>query len=347
MDNLTHLGVGALCAVGVVKASRVYRARQHAEHTSCAANSPKPLPATWVVLLTGAIAGNFPDIDFITYFIDPLYYDAYWHRGATHSFILAPLWTAALAFVLWSTLWRRRHFAVLYCICLAGIVSHILVDVMTSWPTSIWYPISATRHALGFIFIIDLFVTGMVFLALWAALTRRRTLLATSLTVALAYPVFAFTQQQRALNLPATEQHSDLRAWAQPFSVFHWKVVAPVEQGFDVMYVRLSGRSPVPWPFQWMRHAIAGYSPVNQADWQTQLTTPDAESLSAWQHDAMYAVRDFMTHPVLYARDEDCIWFNDMLFALPELSTPFVYGICETATEVRIERQPNQAPWAG
>lgn len=341
MDNLTHLGVGALCAIGVAKL-----ARRRCAHTHDAERAKVASPATWLVILTGAIAGNFPDIDIVTYLINPLYYDAYWHRGATHSLVLAPLWALLLTAILWLTLWRRRNGVLLYSICLAGIVSHILVDVLTSWPTSLWYPISHSRPALGIIFIIDLVVTITVYIALWAAVYQRRVLLITSVSVMLCWPLFAYTQQQRALQAASSEHTEDLQAWAQPFSVFHWKVVAPTAQGFDVMYLRLGERQPIPWPFAWMQQSVEGYPQITQAHWQTRLTTPDAKSLAAWHDPAMYAVRDFMTYPILHKRSDECIWFSDMLFAVPGLPAAFVYGACDTPTGISIERQPNPAPWS-
>ena len=179
MDNLTHAGVGALCALGVVKLARYAgdnkRRVDHAANARASTvpkNIPnataKPIvnmayPATWLVLVSGAIAGNFPDIDFVTYFVNPLYYDAYWHRGGTHSLLLAPLWSALLAVLLWLSLWQKQSFQLLWVLCLTGMVSHIVADLLTAWDIALWYPFSRRGHSLGIIFIIDLvFLTAVV-----------------------------------------------------------------------------------------------------------------------------------------------------------------------------------------
>lgn len=334
MDNVTHLGVGALCALGVVKLARKRRQEQE-------------LPATWLVLLTGAIAGNFPDIDFLTYFINPLYYDAYWHRGATHSLVLAPLWATLVAGAFWLSLWRRRNFQLVLLICLAGIYSHILVDLLTAWDIALWYPFNRQGHSIGIIFIIDLVLTATIYIGLWAALSHRRRVLVLSLGVACSWPLLAFTQQQRALSQAEHVAHESTRAWAQPFSIFNWMLVRTTAQGYDIMHIRTTQRDGIRWPLSWMQQSAQAYQPKDRAHWRSFLTYNDENTQRSWKHPDMYAVRDFMTYPVLLETDTDCVWFTDLLYTLPNMGPAFVYGACEDNHALSVERRTTQAPWAG
>ena len=79
-----------------------------------------------------------------------------------------PLWALALAAL---TLWfcRRRSipapsFAALTGIYAAGIALHILLDLITSFGTMIWAPLSYTRYSWDLVFIIDLSLTAVVWL---------------------------------------------------------------------------------------------------------------------------------------------------------------------------------------
>lgn len=370
MDNITHAGVGALCALGVVKLAKRRRQAQRlppVRNASGSTTTPyafSAFPPTWMILLTGALAGNFPDIDFVTYFVNPIYYDAYWHRGATHSLVLTPLWAALLAAILWVSLWRRRHFRVLWSVCLVGIFSHILVDLLTAWDIALWYPLSRQEHSLGLIFIIDLVLTSVIYLGLWAALTNRRITLMLSLGFACSWPLLAFTQQQRALEQARYIEHvpqatpkqsrpryaltdnEQIRAWAQPFSIFNWMIVRTTSQGYDTAYLRVTSRDGIRWPFKWMQQSAQAYQPKTQAQWLSFVTHKDEHTRASWKHPRMYAVRDFMTYPALLETDARCVWFTDLLYTLPNMTPSFVYGLCEDSKKVQVERRATQAPWA-
>jgi membrane-bound metal-dependent hydrolase YbcI (DUF457 family) len=118
---------------------------------------------TWSTML-GAI---FPDSDV---FRDMLFRDDLlvisWHRSITHSLVCLPIFALLLATL---TRWiaRRRKwdapsFAVLTGIYTAGILSHILLDLVTSFGTMVWSPLKWSRPAWDLIFIIDFTFTGIL-----------------------------------------------------------------------------------------------------------------------------------------------------------------------------------------
>ena len=97
------------------------------------------------------------------------------HRGFTHSFLFLPLFALILAAV---TRWlvRRRNWAApslarLWLAYAVGLACHILLDLITSFGTMIWSPLSHMRAAWDITFIIDFTFTAIVLVpqvAAWA-----------------------------------------------------------------------------------------------------------------------------------------------------------------------------------
>src|SRR3989442_13709563 len=87
---------------------------------------------TWSLML-GAI---FPDSDVIRdFFSSDKLLIVTWHRSLTHSLVLLPLWAMLLAgithaFARWRK-WEAPSFAALSAIYAVGILSHMLLDLVT------------------------------------------------------------------------------------------------------------------------------------------------------------------------------------------------------------------------
>jgi membrane-bound metal-dependent hydrolase YbcI (DUF457 family) len=120
---------------------------------------------TWALML-GAI---FPDSDVLReIFSDNDLLIVTWHRSITHSVVCLPLFALALAGV--TRLLARRFkwdapgFAALTGIYAVGILSHILLDLATSFGTMIWSPIKWSRPAWDLIFIVDFTFTAILLL---------------------------------------------------------------------------------------------------------------------------------------------------------------------------------------
>lgn len=118
---------------------------------------------TWALML-GAI---FPDADV---FRDMFSHDRMlivtWHRSITHSLVMLPLWALLLAWIThafckWRK-WEAPSFATLAGICAVGILSHILLDLVTTFGTMIWSPLAWSRPAWDMIFIVDFTLTGIL-----------------------------------------------------------------------------------------------------------------------------------------------------------------------------------------
>jgi membrane-bound metal-dependent hydrolase YbcI (DUF457 family) len=155
MDTITHGIAGALIAKAAFRGQDMLGAKP--------VNRERII--TWSLML-GAI---FPDSDVLREFFshnDLLIVT--WHRSITHSLVCLPFFAIALAaltrwFVRWRK-WEPPSFGALVAIYAVGILSHILLDLVTSFGTMIWSPVKWSRPAWDLIFIIDFTLTA-IFLA--------------------------------------------------------------------------------------------------------------------------------------------------------------------------------------
>lgn len=114
-------------------------------------------PVATAALTVSALA---PDVDGIVRFQDIAFYLEY-HRGITHSFAGG----AAMALVLAAIFYRfsaYKQYWRLAGLCYFGILSHILLDLLTSYGTMIFLPFSDRRYSWDTLFIIDVFVSGII-----------------------------------------------------------------------------------------------------------------------------------------------------------------------------------------
>jgi membrane-bound metal-dependent hydrolase YbcI (DUF457 family) len=152
MDTITHGIAGALIAKAAFRGQDMLAAKP--------VNRERVI--TWSLML-GAI---FPDSDVVREFFshnDLLILT--WHRSITHSLVCLPLFAVALAaltrwFVRWRK-WDAPSLATLTGIYAIGILSHILLDLVTSFGTMIWSPVKWSRPAWDLIFIIDFTLTAI------------------------------------------------------------------------------------------------------------------------------------------------------------------------------------------
>jgi membrane-bound metal-dependent hydrolase YbcI (DUF457 family) len=153
MDTITHGIAGALIGKALCRGDDMV--------TSRPMNRGRII--TWSLML-GAI---FPDSDV---FRDMLSKNDLliltWHRSVTHSLVCLPVFALALAALTrWFTRWRKwdaPSFAALAGIYAIGILSHILLDLVTSFGTMVWSPLQWTRPAWDLIFIVDFTLSAIL-----------------------------------------------------------------------------------------------------------------------------------------------------------------------------------------
>lgn len=153
MDTITHGIAGALIGKAVFRGEDLF-----APHAMSRGRI-----ITWALML-GAI---FPDSDTLRdiFSTNPLLMIT-WHRSITHSLVLLPIWAALLALITsWfarSRKWEAPSFVALTGIYAVGILSHILLDLVTTFGTMIWSPLEWSRPAWDLVFIVDFTFTAIL-----------------------------------------------------------------------------------------------------------------------------------------------------------------------------------------
>jgi membrane-bound metal-dependent hydrolase YbcI (DUF457 family) len=153
MDTITHGIAGALIAKAAFRGQDMFAA--------------KPVTRARIITWSLMLGAIFPDSDVLREFFshnDLLILT--WHRSITHSLVCLPFFAVALAaltswFVRWRK-WEAPSFAALTGIYAIGILSHILLDLVTSFGTMIWSPLIWSRPAWDLIFIIDFTLSAIL-----------------------------------------------------------------------------------------------------------------------------------------------------------------------------------------
>lgn len=160
MDTITHGIAGALIGKAFFDGEDLI--------------SLRPATARRVVTIAATVGAMFPDVDTLRDMIskDPLLIMT-WHRSMTHSVLTLPFFALALAAL---TVWAAKRFgvpspgfAILLLIYAVTLGSHILLDLITSFGTMVWWPLKRTRVSWDLIFIIDFTMTAIVLLPQFTA----------------------------------------------------------------------------------------------------------------------------------------------------------------------------------
>lgn len=153
MDTITHGIAGALIAKAAFRGDDLFPPFHMTRRRIF----------SWSLML-GAI---FPDSDVFREFFssDPLLMLT-WHRSITHSLLCLPLWTLVLAaFTRQLSRWRKWDAPSYPALCgfwAIGLLSHIFLDLVTTFGTMIWSPLQWSRPAWDILFIVDFTFTAIL-----------------------------------------------------------------------------------------------------------------------------------------------------------------------------------------
>lgn len=332
MDTLTHALSGALLARATVSKDA----------------PPRSVPRR---IAAGFFAAAAPDLDFVLAFASPLLYLEQ-HRGPTHSVLLLPLWALVFSWVLARILREPRGWRALYGITALGLGAHILGDLITSFGTIIFAPVSDARFGWGTTFIIDLWFTGILLVGLLASLAWRRSRLpAVAASVLLvAYVGFQAVLKEQALDFARDYARAQglhgvqISAYPRAVSPFNWTVYASDELAHRYTHVNLVRREPLPAAHDFIGRMDAAFQPLALARWEAAArfgssAAEQAIARSAWESPALGFMRRFAEKPAFdgLAQGSTCAWFIDLRFVNPGREwVPFQYGAC---------REDAAAPW--
>jgi len=189
-------------------------------------------------MVAGLLGALAPDLDVIARIWDPMAAIAV-HRTATHSFIGGAVVAFAAAGLVWG--FNRQSFLNLLSAAYLGLLSHIGLDLLTSFGVAILWPIADWRFSLSHHYLIDPIFSALVlgFLIATFGFNRRRTLLAKiALAGIILYASFAGSQKWVAISRWQVYMESQgikpIRSVVLPLfpGPFRWSGVSETEKGF-------------------------------------------------------------------------------------------------------------------
>jgi len=224
----------------------------------------------------GALFGILPDLDgLLVPWLDTAG-RLWWHRGPSHSLLVMTVVSFALAPWL-VKLWKRdkisRALAGWFVFVLWS--AHVLIDAFNVYGTSVGWPFYAQRVAFNHLFIIDLFFTMPLLVAVvWLAflrtkkqLPKRRRLNAWGLGLAAGYALLSVGMKyvvsagfDADLARRGVTPHRRMEA-PTPFNILLWRSVVDRGDAFWVGYRTVFERdeTPVRWTvYPQGRDALAG-----------------------------------------------------------------------------------------
>ncbi|MCW5621342.1 MAG: metal-dependent hydrolase [Burkholderiales bacterium] len=328
MDTITHALSGALLARGMATGARA-----------------PGRPTTAQLVIAGTVAATFPDSDIVTSLFSSVAYLTA-HRGVTHSLVLLPVWAGLLALIM--GVLTRKPLQGYLLVSAAGVLIHILGDLITSFGTMVLAPFSDRRFALGTTFIIDLILTGIILLALLASLLWRqsRAPALAGLALLVGYVGFQAWMQGQAEGLGREYAQAQGMVDAQVVALprpplpTNWTVVVSSGEQYRVAHVNLWRRS-VPTAHanaSLIPRLHAAFLPVSALQWESAARFgSDAArhdiARAAWNAPDFGFYRWFAQLPALHRIDIGnpslCVWFEDLRFLTPGRDDmPFRYGLC-------------------
>lgn len=176
-------------------------------------------------LIIGVIAAEIPDIDFVIRIFGAGFYLVH-HRELSHSILGIIGLSLLIAFVI--SRWKGEFWKY-FALSLFGTLSHIFLDVITSFGTQVLYPFSSTRFSFSLVPIIDIYVWLIFFLgALFLHLQRDSWV---KIAKATLFVFFVFLLFKSGLNIHANakvaaiDDFKDVTVYPSFLSPFSWRAV--------------------------------------------------------------------------------------------------------------------------
>lgn len=208
-------------------------------------------------LAWGAFAAMLPDVDVVLIpFAGPMGEWTY-HRGLTHSLLVAPFVAWGLALL--ASRKTRDRFGSWLALLLIALVSHPVLDWCTTYGTQLLAPLSHRRFAIDAIAIVDVFYSGMLAAALLVGWARgalsgpARVAAALALAVSTGYIVHGQRLNIRAAALARQQlaaegvSGAEVKAYPTLLQLYLRRVVAREPDAVRVGWISLWRPGPIAW----------------------------------------------------------------------------------------------------
>ena len=305
---------------------------------------------TWGTI-AGLSMGFFPDSDFILGLFSRQFYLEY-HRDFTHSLLLIPFYALFFSWI-FVKISRRPYFWNFYKICLPVLVSHVILDLLTSYGTMIFSPFFEHRYSWDLIFMIDIIFSGIIFLPfLFSFFWKRKSrwICRGALIGLPLYILFCLVQHNRAIEITKgfakdlNEEVVQVASLPQPLSPFRWanyvETKKRVYEGFVDLLTKekalnIDGKVEFALDgsfFERLRRLNILYQPpekVKYQSWQRLNGSPWVEKALATKGvKFFYWFARFPVVKSVNSRDgTHRVEFMDVRFLLPRIRMPFNYYV--------------------
>lgn len=299
--------------------------------------------------IAGLAMGFFPDSDFVLGLLNRQFCLEY-HRDFTHSLLLLPFYALFFSW-LFVKISKRHTFWSFYKICLPVLVSHVILDLLTSYGTMIFSPFFEHRFSWDLVFIIDLVFSGIVFFPLMVSIfwkNKARWICRGSVITLTLYILFCWVQHHRAIELAKafsknlSEEVIQIASLPQPISPFRWanyvETKDKVYQGFmdlhlkehflpikrqanslsnfSLLMERLKNLYQPPGKVRYQ-----SYQKLQNSPWVEKALTTEGVKFYYW----------FARFPVVKSLNSQNgrhrVEFMDVRFLIPGIHLPFVYYV--------------------
>jgi len=299
--------------------------------------------------VAGLATGFFPDSDFVLGLFNRQFYLEY-HRDFTHSLLLIPFYALIFSW-LFVKISKRHHFWSFYTLCLLVLISHVILDLLTSYGTMILSPFSEARFSWDLVFIIDLIFSGIIFSPLVISILwkdKSRWICRGSLIGLTVYILFCWVQHHRAIELTnayaknLNEEVIQVASLPQPISPYRWANYVETKDNVYQGFVDLTLKNPTQPPkrtaesqFHFsmsLERLKCLYQPPGKVHYQSYPKLQD----SIWVEKALategvkffyWFARFPVVNPVNSRENIHRVEVMDVRFLLPGIRTPFVYYV--------------------
>jgi inner membrane protein len=193
-----------------------------------------------------ALASNMPDVDALVHLTgDPT--AVLMRRTFGHSILMIPIWALAISGILQRIFSDLRFFTIFRMVML-GAALHLFFDLVNSFGVVLLWPLSDWRPELSIIFIIDIFLTGLLAMPLFLLLIRKmrpylELVSRVSLACVLIYVIFCGIMRFRATGLLATKseqlevQPTFSYVFPEPLGAHRWRGVLREKDKYHIYLI--------------------------------------------------------------------------------------------------------------
>jgi inner membrane protein len=297
-------------------------------------------------LVAGGVAGAFPHIDSLFYFVGSDFYFAY-KNSVTWSILLMPIYANLIAFFL--ALISQKSWKDFVPVTLGVMITVLLMGILSTRGVQPFAPFSHFSLSLGLIYPFDLSIMGLSILALACGLLLpkfKRDIARLAIVLVIIYSVVLTTfyfkargfakSYAEAFNLKVEEYH----IIPQPISSFNWRIMVETEdQRFHDTMVNLFRDEELELDGQDSRtnRIDSLYKPMDQAIWRVYRRygyKNRAFAKSAWV--SMYKSSDqfkelskyWVAKDVILHNGNSCARFIDLRREGSRKSQEHTYMIC-------------------